>query len=161
AHARLVRALDDAALTMSPDDALACWGIASLIAAVVGLGLSPAMSAVATIGVGVGLPVLLLCGRSRRARLVATPVPAALEHLASELRAGGTVATALATISGGDGPFAVDMLRTETRIGLGASLDDALHAWARERPVFGVDAAAGALALSTGVGGRAADALDG
>jgi tight adherence protein B len=36
-----------------------------------------------------------------------------------------------------------------------------LAAWARERPVPGVGAAAGALALCATVGGRAADALEG
>ena len=49
----------------------------------------------------------------------------------------------------------------ESRVGLGASLPAALEAWARERSVLGVDAAAGALALSVTVGGRAAGALDG
>jgi tight adherence protein B len=160
-RSRLACALDDAALAMSPDDALALWGLASVIAAMVGLGLSAAVGVVAALGVAIGLPVLLRSTGSRRARLVAAAVPDALEQVGAELRAGGTVSTALAAIARGDGPLAVDTTRAQTRVGLGASLDDALHAWTRERPVFGVDAAAGALALSTSVGGRAADALDG
>jgi tight adherence protein B len=49
----------------------------------------------------------------------------------------------------------------QRRTGLGAWLGVALRSWARERPAHGVDAAAGALALSTSGGGRAAEALDG
>jgi tight adherence protein B len=107
------------------------------------------------------MPLVVVAGGARRGRLVAAAVPDALEQVGAELRAGGTVPTALAAIAGGNGPLAIDITRAQTRIGLGASLDDALLAWARERPVFGVDAAAGALALSMRVGGRAADALDG
>ena len=158
---RLARALDDAALATSPEDAVQVWAVASVVAAVVGLGVSPAVSVVATLAVALGLPGLLRAGRSRRGRLVAAAVPDALELVGAELRAGGTVATSLVAIANGDGPLAADLTRVQSRTGLGASLGDALQAWTRERPVFGVDAAAGALALSATVGGRAADALDG
>jgi tight adherence protein B len=158
---RLERALDDAALTTDPEAAVEVWAVASVIAAVVGLGVSPAVSLVAALVVAFGLPMGLRSASSRRGRLVVRAVPDALERVSAELRAGGTVATALAAMADGDGPLAADLSRVQRRTRLGASLGDALHAWTGERPVFGVDAAAGALALSASVGGHAAEALDG
>jgi tight adherence protein B len=113
------------------------------------------------LAVAIGAPVALLSAGTRRTRLVAASVPDALELVGAELRAGGTVPSAIAAIANRDGPLAVDMTRVQSRVRLGASLDDALRAWAQERTVHGVDATAGALALSTTMGGRAADALDG
>ncbi len=52
------------------------------------------------------------------------------------------------------------MARVDARARLGAGLSDALAAWPRERRAPGLAAAAGALALSSTVGGRAADALE-
>jgi tight adherence protein B len=158
---RLADALDAAALIATPESAVEVWGFAVLIAAVVGLGLSPATSTVMGLAAAIGSPIALVAAGTRRARLVAAAVPDALELVGAELRAGGTVPSAIAAIANRDGPLAADMTRLQSRLGLGASLDDALHAWARERSVFGVDAGAGALALSTSVGGHAADALDG
>jgi tight adherence protein B len=88
-------------------------------------------------------------------------VPDTLERIGSELRAGGTVATAISSIAGGGGPLAPDAGRIETRVRLGAALPEALGSWAQERRAIGVDVAAGALSLSATVGGPAADALDG
>ena len=158
---RLAGALDAAALTTTPEAAVEVWGFAVLIAAVVGLGLSPAASIFLGLVVAFGLPVMLVARGTRRAQLVAASVPEALERVGAELRAGGTVPGAIAAIANRAGPLAADMARAQSRLGLGASLDGALHAWSQERRVFGVDAAAGALALSTSVGGHAADALDG
>jgi tight adherence protein B len=112
-------------------------------------------------GVLAGLPALLASARSRRARLIAGAIPDVLERIGAELRVGGTVPTALAALAHGDGLLAADFARVETRIGLGAPLPAALDAWARERSVPGVDAAAGALALGASLGGRTAGALDG
>jgi tight adherence protein B len=53
------------------------------------------------------------------------------------------------------------MARMRARMELGVSLDGALSRWVEERPVAGVRAAAGALTLSSAVGGPAADAIDG
>ena len=99
--------------------------------------------------------------RHRRARLIAAAVPAMLERVASELRAGGTIATAIAALAAGDDPLAGDLARVGARVGVGATAAEALRMWSVERTAVGVDAAAGALALCTSVGGRAADALDG
>lgn len=156
----LGRALDDAAITTTPEHAIEAWGFSAGIAGVVGFGLAPVVGLLAGVGVLVGGPIALRAARQRRARIIAAAVPDSLEQVGAELRAGGTVATALATIARGDGPLAPDLRRLDTRVLLGASLPDALESWARERPVGGVEATAGALALSTAVGGRAADALE-
>jgi tight adherence protein B len=49
----------------------------------------------------------------------------------------------------------------QTRTRLGLSLTDALVGWPREHDAPGVRAAAGALAVASSFGGRAADAIDG
>jgi tight adherence protein B len=156
----LARALHDAALSPTPEQAVEMWFFAACIAAIVGFGLAPATGVLAASAVIVGGPVALLLAGQRRARIIAAAVPETLERVGAELRAGGTVTTALATIARADGPLASDIARLESRVSLGASLPDALEAWARERPAVGVEATAGALALSSTVGGRAADALD-
>jgi tight adherence protein B len=157
----LAEALDAAAVTSTPEQAMEVWLLAAGVAAVVGTGIAPATGVVGGLGVLVGGPVALRVGRHRRERLVAAAVPETLERVGSELRAGGTVATALASIARGDGVLASDVARVETRVRLGAALPDALRSWARERRAVGVEAAAGALSLSATVGGPAAGALDG
>jgi tight adherence protein B len=160
-RARLAAALHDAGVESTPEDAVEVWLTASAVAALVGIALGAAVGLLSGLGVLVGLPVALLSARSRRSRLMAAAIPDALERAGAELRVGGTVPTALSALAREDGPLAADFARIETRVGLGASLPAALEAWARERSVLGVDAAAGALALSVSVGGRAAGALDG
>jgi tight adherence protein B len=157
----LLRALDDAALHSTPEHAVEVWLLATGIASVVGVGLAPATGVLAALGGLIGGPVALRLGRHRRERLVASAVPDALEQIGSELRAGGTVASALTGIANGDGALAWDVARVETRVRLGAALPAALRSWARERRAVGVEVAAGALSLSATVGGPAADALDG
>ena len=103
----------------------------------------------------------LASARGRRARLIAAAVPVTIERIASELRAGGTIATAIGGLARSDGVLATDFARIDARLLLGAPMTDALRTWARERPAPGVDVAAGALAMCATVGGRAADALDG
>ena len=160
-RARLAGALHDAGIESAPEDAVELWLTASATAALVGIALGAAVGLLSGLGVLVGLPVALASARSRRSRLMAAAIPDALERVGAELRVGGTVPTALSALAREDGPLAADFARVETRVGLGASLPRALEAWARERSVVGVEAAAGALALSATVGGRAAGALDG
>ena len=88
-------------------------------------------------------------------------LPGALEQVAAELRGGGTVAAGASTLARSDGPLAPDLRRVRARTDLGVGLADALAAWPAERPVAGVRAAAGALAVASSMGGRAADAIDG
>jgi len=160
-RARLAGALHDAGIESAPEDAVELWLTASATAALVGIALGAAVGLLSGLGVLVGLPVALASARSRRSRLMAAAIPDALERVGAELRVGGTVPTALSALAREDGPLAADFARVETRVGLGASLPRALEAWARERSVVGVEAAAGAMALSATVGGRAAGALDG
>jgi tight adherence protein B len=157
----LVRALDDAALTSTPEQAVEVWLLAVGIAALVGRGVSPAAGVVAAFGVAASGPLALRAGRHRRDRLIAVAVPDTLDRIGSELRGGGTVATAISSVARGGGPLAADAARIETRVRLGSGLSDAVRTWAQERRAIGVEVAAGALSLSAAVGGPAADALEG
>ncbi len=161
-RSRMARALDDAALEVPPERALTTWLWSITVAGAVGLGFGGTQIALGlAVVVALGAPVGVLAMRERRARQIAVAVPETLEHVASELRSGGTVATAIGTVAAGEGPLARDMARVDTRVRPGASLAQALGAWSSERAAPGVDASAGALALCTAVGGRSADALDG
>jgi tight adherence protein B len=157
----LMRALDDAAVKATPEVAVQMWLLAIGIAGLVGAGLAPVTGVLGAVSVVVCGPIGLQVGRHRRERLIAAAVPDTLEGIGSELRAGGTVATAIAGVARGDGVLAPDAARIEHRVHLGAAFSDALRAWAQERRAVGVDVAAGALALSASVGGPAADALEG
>jgi tight adherence protein B len=159
---RIARALDDAMVDLPPAHAVQVWAGGMLAAAILGVAVGGGAAGLAAIAiVGVGTPVALVAAHGRRARAVAAAVPPTVDRVASELRAGGTIATAVTAIAHGDGALASDFARVEARVLLGAPLTDALDAWARERSANGVDVAAGALAMCATVGGRAADALEG
>jgi tight adherence protein B len=159
---RVARALDDAVVDLPPAHAVQVWAGGMLAAAILGGALGGGTAAIAgSVLVGAGAPIVLAAAHGRRARAVAAAVPPTIDRVASELRAGGTIATAVTGIAHGDGVLAGDFARIDARVLLGAPLTDALDAWARERPVPGVDVAAGALAMCATVGGRAADALEG
>jgi tight adherence protein B len=159
---RVERALDAAAIDVPVQRALSTWIWSATVAAVVGLGFGgPQIALGLAVATAAGAPIIVLTLHERRARQIAIAVPETLERVASELRSGGTIATAVGAVAAGDGPLASDMARVDTRVRLGASLSEALGAWSRERRVAGVDASAGALALCASVGGRSADALDG
>jgi tight adherence protein B len=159
---RVERALDASALDVPVERALSTWAWAATVAAVLGLGFGGPQIALGLAAiVGLGLPAFVLAMHERRARRIAFAVPETLERVASELRSGGTVATAIGAVAAGDGPLSPDLSRVDTRVRLGASLDEALASWANERTVSGIDASAGALAMCSAVGGRSADALDG
>ena len=106
-------------------------------------------------------PVGLHVARGRARRRYAAAVPAALEQLAAALRGGASPAEAVASVGETNGPVAADLRRVTARADLGLGLADALAAWPVDRPTSSVRAAAGALAVAAGVGGRAAPALDG
>jgi tight adherence protein B len=159
---RVERALDAAALDVTVERALSTWLWMVTVAGVLGLGFGgPQVGVGLAILAAVGAPVVVLSLHERRARQIAMVVPETLERVASELRSGGTVATAISAVAIGDGPLGPDMARLVARIRLGASHAEALGAWAAERSVAGIDASAGALAMCSSVGGRSADALDG
>jgi tight adherence protein B len=161
-HDRLVRSLDAAAIEVTPARAVSTWGWSITVAGVLGLAVGgPQVAAGCAVLAGLGLPAGVLAMRERRGRAIAVAVPEMLEGVASELRSGGTIATAIGGGAAAEGPLAADLALVDARVRLGASLPDALHAWSRERKVAGVDASAGALAMCASVGGASADALDG
>ncbi|MGQ0824859.1 MAG: type II secretion system F family protein [Actinomycetota bacterium] len=157
---RLVRALDAAALDCTPEHAVHMWALAAIGVGALGFGLAPPAALAGVVAVGAAGPIALRALRHRRNRLAAAAVPDVVERVASELRAGGTVATALARLVHDDHPLAPDLARLDTRLRLGASLPAALSAWRRERDAPGVGVTAGALAMATTAGGRCADALE-
>ncbi len=159
---RMARALDGAALDVGVERALSTWLWGAAVAGVLGLGFAGPQVGVGLAGIALlGAPGIVLSMHDRRGRQIAAVVPETLERVASELRSGGTVATAISAVAIADGPLAADMARVESRVRLGASLAQALGAWAAERAVSGVDASAGALVMCSTVGGRSAEALDG
>ena len=158
---RLVDALRDADLTWTPEEAVEHWGIAAVAVALVAAALSPVFAIPAVLATVVAGPAALVLARSRRERAFAAGLPPALEQVAAELRGGGTVASAVDRLAAGPGAVAADLRRVHGRSQLGLPLADALAAWPVEHDAPGVRAAAGALAVATTMGGRAADAIDG
>jgi tight adherence protein B len=158
----LARALDAAAIDVTPARAVSTWVWSITVAAVFGFAVGGAQVALGSAAVAlVALPVVLVAMRDRRGRQVAAAVPEMLEGVASELRSGGTIMSAITAGAVAEGPLGADLARVDARLRLGATLSDALRAWSRERTVAGVDASAGALAMCASVGGASADALDG
>jgi Flp pilus assembly protein TadB len=152
ANGIIAGALDAAVIDMPVAQALQTWALAAGVAALLGLGLDgPATAAVGLVLVGGGGPLYVLTRRHRRAQLIAAAVPGGVDRVAAELRAGGTIATAINGIGTSDDLLGSDFARLDARLGMGASLDDALRAWTRERPAEGVDAMAGALAMCAAV----------
>jgi tight adherence protein B len=155
-------ALEDAALDVTVERALSTLAWSVVVAVVVGVAFGgPQIAVGLALLVVLGAPLAVVSMRERGSRRIAAVVPELLERVGSELRSGGTVGTAISAVARADSPLATDMARVDTRVQLGASLVEALDAWAKERKVAGVDSSAGALAMCSSVGGRSADALDG
>jgi tight adherence protein B len=144
-----------------PETAVGLWLVATLAVAVLTSAVVPGMVLPAGVATLLAGPVALRVGRTRRERRFAAALPGALELVAAELRGGGTVAGAVDHLAHGDSPVADDLRRVHVRTRLGLGLSDALEGWPAEHDVPGVRAAAGALAVATAMGGRAADAIDG
>ena len=157
---RLARMLDAAAIDYSPEHVVQLWLLSAFVVGVVGVALGMAIGCGAVITVVVGGPIALHAMRHRRARAVTAAVPETLERVAAELRAGGTVASAIAWLAVDGGSLTGDFARVQSRVELGAPIPVALTSWAEERAAAGTSSAAGALAVAHDVGGRAADALD-
>jgi tight adherence protein B len=157
----LARALRDADVQLGPETAFEAWGVGTLSLAVIAMSLSPAMVVPACIAGVVGAPVGLRLARTRRERRFASALPGALEQVGAELRGGGTVAGAVDRLAAAGGPVADDLRRVHVRTRLGLGLSDALEGWPTEHDTPEVRAAAGALAVASTLGGRAADAIEG
>jgi len=160
---RVATALDAAAIDIPAEQACQVWAgvIAGSTLLAFALGGSFVAAAGGALGSAAAVPVAVFAARNRRARRVAVAVPVTVERVASELRAGGTIPTAINAIGSSDAVLAADFTRIQTRLALGAPVAEALAAWASERSAPGVDVTAGALAMCAEVGGRSADALDG
>jgi tight adherence protein B len=157
---RLVRMLDAAAIDRAPEQVVQLWLLSAFVVGVVGVALGVPIGCGAVVAVVVGGPIALHALRHRRARAVTAAVPDTLERVAAELRAGGTVASAIAWLAIDGGSLTVDFARVQSRIELGAPMPVALASWAEERVAAGTSSAAGALAVAHDVGGRSAEALD-
>src|SRR5207244_549179 len=91
----LARALHDADVSATPEQAVEYWAIAVVAVAVLtgAFTLSLALPvALASVAAG---PLALRLARTRRERRFAAGLPGALEQVAAELRGGGTVAVAI------------------------------------------------------------------
>lgn len=164
-RARLARALAAADLDWTPDEAARTWAVAVVCAAVLGAPFGVTALALTATTVALAGPAALWSARHRRDRVVARALPDLLEEVARELRSGGTVASAVARVAGGDGVLAAETAGVARRAELGLGLDDGLSAWLalRQDAPVGDDVAvvAGALTVAARTGGPAADALDG
>lgn len=157
----LARTLHDADVHADPETAVGLWLVAALAVAALTSSVVPGMALPAGLAALVAGPVSLRVGRTRRERRFAAALPGTLEQVAAELRGGGTVAGAVDRLARGEGPVVDDLRRVHVRTRLGLGLSDALEGWPAEHDALGVRAAAGALAVATTMGGRAADAIDG
>lgn len=155
------RELQRADLEVAPETALAWWGIGVVATGWCALVIAPGIVVPACLGALVAGPVGLRLRAGHADRRARADLPAVLDHVVAQLRAGGTVREAVEHLAERPGPLAPDFQRLRARLTLGATLEDALVAWGDERPLGGVRAAAGALALVAGVGGSAAVPLEG
>lgn len=150
-----------ASVDITPAAALQLWLGAACAAAWFALALSPLLVVPAVVALLAAGPLLLRARIRRVERAAVAALPELLEHVAGELRSGGTVSFALHRLAESSLPLARDMARVRDRIGLGAEVVDALAIWTRERPSPGTTSVAGALVTAHGLGGGAAAALDG
>ncbi len=159
--ARLDRALQDGGIDAGPERALQLWLGGTAAAALLAASMAAPLAAPVVIAGLFGGPVALRVSRKRRARALGAALPSALDTVAAELRAGGTVRDAVASLARSQGALASDTSRVEARVALGMAFPDALQLWAVERSDATVRAVAGALAVADGLGGRSVDALEG
>ena len=154
-------ALARADLDLSPEAALKWWGLAVGAAAWFALVLAPPLLVPAIAAVLIAGPVSLRLRSHHADRAARAALPGVLEHVVTQLRAGGSVIEAVQVTATRPGPLRPDFGRMDARLTLGTSMDQTLEQWADERPIAGVRGAAGALAMVTTMGGSAATALEG
>jgi tight adherence protein B len=157
----LSRALRDADVSTTPEQAVEYWAIGVVAIALLAAAFAPALALPSALAVVVGGPVALRLARTRRERRFAAALPIALEQIAAELRGGGTVAVAVERLAADPGAIGPDFRSVHVRTQLGLPLEDALAGWPADHDVPAVRAAAGALSVAAAMGGRAAEAIDG
>ena len=150
--------LTDAGSDLEPEAAIGWWTLGSGCALLIGFAIAPVTGLLVGVSAVASVPMLLAAGRRRMQRCLDFAVPELLEHVAGELRSGGTVALALAHCPPA-APLQLDGITR--RVALGAAFHDALAGWADRFGRRDVHATAGALGLAATVGGRAAEPLDG
>jgi tight adherence protein B len=160
-RAILVDRLARADLDLTPEAAVRWWILGVVGVSWFALLLLGPLVVPAVVGAVVAGPVALRVRAGHADRRARAALPDVLDHVVAQVRAGGTVTESVHVLTGRAGPLASDLRRISARLRLGAPLVDALAAWADERPVAGVRAAAGALTMVTTVGGSAAGPLEG
>ena len=157
----VARALADAQLELTPEDAARMAGVGTVVAGLLAAAMAPAL-AIPAVGVAAAAgPLALVLARGRGRRRFVAALPAFVDLVAARLRSGHTVPTALADAAASRDPVAVDAGRVLRRVAHGEPLTDALEWWAADRGDDAVRAVAGALAVAGTTGGGAADALEG
>ena len=157
----LARALIDAEIGATPEDAVRLWLACMVGVGVVGSLLTPGLGALGGIAVAVGAPLALRLGAGRRTSSLVAALPELVDQVAADLRGGGTVSGALDRVADGTGRLASDVAAVRSRTRLGLDLTEALSRWSADRPYPGFAEVAGALAVAATTGGRAATALSG
>ncbi|MGZ8762652.1 MAG: type II secretion system F family protein [Acidimicrobiia bacterium] len=157
----LARALGDADLDVTPEDAVRLWVACTVGIGVVGGSLAPTLGLLGGLAVALGAPFALHLGAGRRTGSLVAALPDLLDEVAADLRAGGTVGGALDRVADGAGRLALDFVVVRSRIRLGLDLVEALNRWTADRPHPGFAEVAGALTVAATTGGRAATALTG
>jgi tight adherence protein B len=160
-RAWLERALRDASVAMSPEDAVLAAATAIAVITLLAGAVNPAATPVAFVGAVAAGPIALVIARGRAQRVFLAELPAFVEFVAAQLRSGHTVPSALVAAADRPGPVGGDVRRVQQRLALGATLPDALGRWSGERHSEPAAAVAGALAVAAETGGAAATALDG
>jgi tight adherence protein B len=146
---------------------------------------SPAQLAIAGVAAATGIvgvvitvgPVVLVVGslaaiaapvarrarrRTERRRLRRTQLPAGLERLATALRAGSSVPTAMLEAGAAmPSPIGAELVNLGREAEAGRAIVDVLDGWSARHDDAGTRLAATALALATAVGGAPGHAVDG
>lgn len=157
----LLRALADAQLVWTPEDAVVLAGVGTLASVLLAAAVAPPLVPLVAVGAVVAGPVALVLARGRGRRRFVAALPGFVDLVAARMRSGHTVPTALVDAAEARDPVAVDARRLLRRVELGEPLESALAWWADDRDDDSLRAVAGALAVAASTGGAAADALEG
>lgn len=161
ARAWLESALRRAEVDRTPEEVLRVWAVAVAVVAVVAASFGALAVLVGLAAIVAGGPLYLRARARRVESASAAALPTLLDEVATELRSGGTVPTALERVGHGSGRLAPEMAELCSRTALGLDLGDALRGWVAAHPRDGATEIAGALAVASTTGGRAAVALGG
>lgn len=160
-HTAVAVRLSRADLEITPEDAVQWWAVAVAGAGWIGLLVAPPLAVAAAMAALAAGPTTVRLRAGQADLRARRELPARLDLVVASLRSGGTVPDAMHQLARRPGPLAADFRRIAARLDLGATIDDALGAWARERPLPEIRSVVGALALVVTVGGAPAGPLEG